>query len=373
MRIVIAIDSFKGCLTSMEAGRAAAEGVRAALPDCLTVVLPVADGGEGMLDVLLTATCGQRITLRAHDPLMRLRDTSYGLSIDGRTAFIEMAAISGLPLLAPEERNPMSATTYGTGELIRDALERGCTRIIIGLGGSATCDAGVGMLQALGYRVVTENSRIVSIDASAAHPLLRSATFTAACDVRNPFFGPDGAARVFAPQKGAAPEMVEQLEAAMQHLAGVIRRTTGHDISTLARAGAAGGMGGTLHAFFGAQLKPGIELLLETLRFDRQIKEADLVITGEGKADRQTLMGKVPMGILQAARRQHIPVALIAGQVEDNALLEQAGFRTVCSIHPAGLPLEQAMRPETATENIRRTVRQLLKQPSDNLRLDKNP
>ena len=219
-KIVIAIDSFKGCLTSAEAGEAAAQGVHAACPECQTIVLPVADGGEGMLDVLLAASNGKRITVRAHDPLMQPCDASYGISGDGNTAFVEMAAISGLPLVPADKRNPMKTTTFGTGELIHDALERGCLRFVIGLGGSATNDAGLGMLQALGFRFFDKEghevgsmekgialcgallSEISSIDSSSAHPALKKACFTTACDVRNPFFGPNGAAHVFAPGYG---------------------------------------------------------------------------------------------------------------------------------------------------------------------------
>lgn len=376
-KIVIALDSFKGCLTSAEAGKAAAEGVHAACPGCRTVVLPVADGGEGMLDVLLAAGNGKRITVRAHDPLMRVRNASYGISGDGNTAFIEMAAISGLPLVTADERNPMRTTTFGTGELIRDALERGCTRFVIGLGGSATNDAGLGMLQALGFRFSDKDGRevgntekgialcgsllsgISSIDSSSTHPALRKACFTAACDVHNPFFGAHGAAHVFAPQKGADEDMVKELDAAMRHLSDAILRTTGKDISTYPGAGAAGGMGGGLHAFLDARLKPGIELLLETLDFAEKIKDADLIITGEGKSDRQTLMGKVPSGILQEARRQHIPVILLAGAIEDTKILNEAGFRGVFSITPSPISLEQAIQPEFAQDNIRRTVEQI--------------
>ena len=376
-KIVIAIDSFKGCLTSAEAGEAAAQGVHAACPECRTIVLPVADGGEGMLDVLLAASNGKRITVRAHDPLMQPCDANYGISGDGNTAFIEMAAISGLPLVPADKRNPMKTTTFGTGELIRDALERGCLRFIIGLGGSATNDAGLGMLQALGFRFFDKEghevgsmkkgialcgallSAISSIDSSSAHPALKKTCFTAACDVRNPFFGPNGAAHIFAPQKGADADMVKELDVAMQHLSDVIFRTTGKDVSLHPGAGAAGGMGGSLHAFLDAQLKPGIELLLETLDFAEKIKDADLIITGEGKSDRQTLMGKVPSGILQEARRQHIPVILLAGAIEDAGILNAAGFRGVFSITPSPVSLEQAMQPKFAQENIRRTVEQI--------------
>lgn len=369
-KAVLAIDSFKGCLTSVEAEAAAAQGVHAALPECEVISIPVADGGEGMLDVLIAATHGKSISVQAHGPLMELRETRYGISGDGQTAFIEMAAISGLPLVAPEKRNPMQTTTFGTGELIRDALQRGCRHFIIGLGGSATNDAGLGMLRALGFRFPDKTGnvsgyggqmmgKVDSIDTSSVHPLLSGCTFTAACDVRNPFYGTDGAAYVFAPQKGADAAMIEALDAGMRHLAAVIFRTTGKDISSCPGAGAAGGMGGSLSAFLNAELKPGIQLLLEMQNFAEQIKDADLIITGEGKSDRQTVMGKVPYGILTEARKQHIPVVLIAGGIEDTDILTRAGFHGIFSITPSPVTLEQAMQPEFACMNIRRTVEQI--------------
>lgn len=369
-KAVLAIDTFKGCLTSAEAEAAAAEGVHAALPECEVIRIPVADGGEGMLDVLIAATHGKSISVQAHGPLMELCEARYGISGDGQTAFIEMAAISGLPLVAPEKRNPMQTTTFGTGELIRDALQRGCRHFIIGLGGSATNDAGLGMLRALGFRFPDKTGnvsgyggqmmgKVDSIDTSSVHPLLSGCTFTAACDVRNPFYGTNGAAYVFAPQKGADAAMIEALDAGMRHLAAVIFRTTGKDISSCPGAGAAGGMGGSLSAFLNAELKPGIQLLLEMQNFAEQIKDADLIITGEGKSDRQTVMGKVPYGILTEARKQHIPVVLIAGGIEDTDILTRAGFHGIFSITPSPVVLEQAMQPEFARMNIRRTVEQI--------------
>lgn len=373
-KVILAIDSFKGCLSSKEAETAAAQGIRHVFPTCETICLPVADGGEGMQRVLTEALNGQEIRLSAHDPLMQMRQTAYGLSGDGTTAFIEMAAISGLPLVPLRQRNPSLTTTYGTGELIKDALNRGCRRFVIGLGGSATNDAGLGMLQALGFRFRDrygnelgkaqpmcgqQLSEIAFIDSSTALPALREARFTAACDVCNPFFGPEGAACVFAPQKGADPEMVAALDKGLQHLAQVIRQTTGRDIATLPGAGAAGGMGGTLSALLNAELKPGIDLLLDLTDFDKLIEGADLIITGEGKSDRQTMMGKVPSGILKRARRQGIPVILVSGSIEDADILNQAGFRAAFSITPAPMSLEEAMRPSTACQNIMQTVEQI--------------
>lgn len=369
-KVVIAIDSFKGCLTSEEAGNAVMKGVKAIFPDCETLLFPVADGGEGMLDILVSATKGKYRTLPAHGPLMEPMQGRYGISGDGQTALVEMAAVSGLPLVPEEKRNPMLTTTYGTGELIRDALEQGCRRFIVGIGGSATNDAGLGMLQALGFRFRDKQgnllgtggrilSQVASIDTSAVHPALKGARFTIACDVHNPFCGPDGAAYVFAPQKGADAGMVKELDAGMQALALVIRSATGKDISDVPGAGAAGGMGGGFLAFLNAGLKPGIRLMLDALDFGEKIKGADLVFTGEGRADRQTAMGKVPFGVLEEARKQHIPVIVLAGCIEDTEQMNRAGFQGVFSITPGPVSLEKAMEPEFAGENIRRLVTQI--------------
>ena len=372
-KIIIAIDSFKGCLTSKEAGQAAANGVKAIFPSCEVICLPVADGGEGMVEVLVEATKGKMVEVEAHDPLMNLHHTHYGISGDGTTAFIEMASISGLTLVPLEQRNPMLTTTYGTGELIRDALEHGCCNFIIGIGGSATNDAGLGMLQALGYVLKDEDgkelgvanghimSQVAFIDTDTVNPLLKQARFTVACDVNNPFYGIQGAAYIYAPQKGADEEMVRTLDKGMRHIAEVYQQATGREISHIPGAGAAGGMGGCLHAFFNTELKPGIKLILEALNFADQIKDADLILTGEGKADQQTVMGKVPYGVLEEALKQQIPVILIAGSVSDVHELNKAGFTGVFSITPSPLSLEQAMLPDFTRSNIQRTVEQIVR------------
>lgn len=369
-KVVIAIDSFKGCLTSEEAGKAAVKGVKTVFPACETLLFPVADGGEGMSDVLVSATNGKYRTIAVHGPLMEPVQGRYGISGDGQTALIEMATASGLPLVPLEKRNPMLTTTFGTGELIRDALAQGCRRFIVGLGGSATNDAGSGMLQALGFRFLDKEGKtlgmggkilpeIASIDTSAVLPALRDARFTIACDVHNPFCGPDGAAYVFARQKGADTDMIKKLDAGMQAFARTIHTVTGKDISTCPGAGAAGGMGGGFLAFLNAELKTGIRLILDMLRFGERIKGADLIFTGEGRADRQTAMGKVPFGILQEARKQHIPVILLAGSIEETDQLNQAGFQGVFSITPGPISLEKAMEPAFAEANIRRLVTQI--------------
>lgn len=370
MKIVLAIDSFKGCLSSEEAETVAAEGIKTLFPHCYTVCIPIADGGEGMLNVVIKTTKGHYHNLDAHNPLMEVIKTEYGICGDEQTAVIEMATISGLPLIPKENQNPMLTTSYGTGELIKDALDKGFRKFIIGIGGSATNDAGMGMLQALGFHFLNKEGKTVgfggkemmnvaTIDRTFIHPALKDAHFTVACDVRNPFCGIEGAAHVFARQKGADDAMIEELDKGMHSLAKVIYRVTGKDISNTPGAGAAGGMGGGLLAFLNAELKPGAELLLEATRFQEEISGADWIITGEGKVDRQTLQGKVPYSILKAAQAQNIPVIVIAGSIEDRQELNRAGFKGVFSIAPGPITLDKAMEPEFAKENIKRLVEQL--------------
>lgn len=370
-KIVLAIDSFKGSLTSAEAEAAAREGIRQVYPQAEILCIPIADGGEGMLEALSTLG-GREVHLRVQGPLDEKVEARYLISTDEQTAYIEMASASGLTLLSEEQRNPMLTTSRGTGELMRDALDRGCRRLIIGLGGSATNDGGMGMLSALGVRFLNrqgqelegrgrELAEVDKIDTSLVHPALQATTCIAACDVRNPFYGPDGAAYIFAPQKGATPDMVRLLDEGLRHLAERYRQTTGRDIDTLPGSGAAGGLGGALAAFLNAKLRPGISLLLEANDFQQKIKNADLIITGEGRADRQTLMGKVPAGVLHEACQAGIPVVLIAGQIQDEEILHSAGFSQVCATTPLNIPLSTAMRKDVAKKNIRQTIENLLK------------
>ena len=366
-KIVLAIDSFKGCLSSKEIEQCIAEEIHRILPSCQTVCIPIADGGEGMLDTLIEATQGTFVSTQAHDPLMRIRPVRYGILGDQRTAIIEMAEINGLTTLSPIERNPMKTSTYGTGELIKDALEKGFRRFIIGIGGSATNDAGMGMMQAFGTHLYDKQGnelgqggkimeQIARIDLNHLHPALKEATFIVACDVQNPFCGPQGAAYVFARQKGASEEQIRQLDEGMRHLALLIERDFSYNINKVKGAGAAGGLGGAFATFLQAHLQSGIDLLLDAVDFDRKITNADWIITGEGKADRQTAEGKVPAGVLKRAKKANIPVMLIAGKVEDKACLKQMGFARIVQVSPDNLPLEKAMRPEVTRENIRRAI-----------------
>ena len=366
-KIVLAIDSFKGCLSSKEIEQCIAEEIHRILPSCQTVCIPIADGGEGMLDTLIEATQGTFVSTQAHDPLMRIRPARYGILGDQRTAIIEMAEINGLTTLSPIERNPMKTSTYGTGELIKDALEKEFRRFIIGIGGSATNDAGMGMIQALGAHLYDKQGnelgqggkimeQIARIDLNHLHPALKEATFIVACDVQNPFCGPQGAAYVFARQKGASEEQIRQLDEGMRHLALLIERDFSYNINKVKGSGASGGLGGAFATFLQAHLQSGIGLLLDAVDFDRKITNADWIITGEGKADRQTAEGKVPAGVLKRAKKANIPVMLIAGKVEDKACLKQMGFSRIVQISPDTLPLEEAMRPEVTRENIRRAI-----------------
>ena len=370
MKVIIAIDSFKGSLTSREAGEAVRQGILQIHPDWDTDIITIADGGEGMLNVMLEATGGKSITVEAHDPLMQRALATYGISADGTTAFIEMANISGLPLVPTEQRNPMKTTTYGTGELIRDALEKGCTQFIIGIGGSASNDAGTGMLQALGFRFLNHERKplglggeilqeIAFIDDSEKHSLLKNAHFIVACDVKNPFYGPEGAAHVFARQKGADDNMIAQLDEGMRSFAHLIQKETGKDIANEPGSGAAGGMGGGLMAFLDAELQSGADLLLDICQFNKRIADTNLIITGEGRIDRQSLMGKIPGKILQRGQANHIPVIAIAGCVEDKDLLLKAGFKGVYATKPEDMALEEAMKREVAIDNIRNTVKRI--------------
>ena len=348
MKIVVAIDSFKGCLTSKEANQAAAEGIRNNWPDAEVVQVPVSDGGEGFMEAFHAAIGGDLVELMVRDPLMRPISAQYLLN--GQLAVIEIAQASGLTLLTREERNPMVATSYGTGQLVADAVRRGAEHIIVGLGGSATSDAGIGMLRAL-------------IDNFAKHgewddiEELKHIRFTIASDVKNPLCGVNGAAHVFAPQKGASPEMVLQLDNRARKFADVSAKHFGYDRSEQEGAGAAGGLGYALLQYMNADCKPGIELLLDTIRFREIVKDANLVITGEGSADRQTLMGKLPMGILKQS--DHVPVCLIAGRISDKQELLDAGFTYVKCINPEGISLEEAMRKKVASQNIIDTVRKI--------------
>lgn len=371
-KIVVASDSFKGSITSSEVAECAALAIHKVFPECEVVKIPVGDGGEGTVETLITAMHGKMVDCIVHDPLMRPIEVTYGISGDEKTAVIEMATASGLTLVPPAERNPLLTTTYGTGEMIKDALNLGCRNFLLGIGGSATNDAGTGMLQALGFRFLDKDgevlglggemlSRICSIDDSDVLPSLRETSFTVACDVNNPFYGEKGAAYVFARQKGADDTMIRLLDDGLRNFATVIKKTGREEIDEIPGAGAAGGLGGGCVAFLKAKLKPGIEMVLDTLHFEERIQGADLIITGEGKLDKQTCMGKTPFGVLQAAQKQNIPVIVLGGSVEETEALIKAGFLAVLPLLPYPVSLEQAMDKDFTSDNIMRAVEQQLR------------
>ncbi|MBR4299655.1 MAG: glycerate kinase [Bacteroidales bacterium] len=376
-KIVIASDSFKGSLSSAQVADAAALGIMESIPGCIVDKICIADGGEGTAAVLTEALNGQSRQIEVHDPLGRPVKAVYGIINDSRnpvTAVMDMAQASGLTHLDPSERNPMLTSTYGTGEMIADALKRGCRRFLMGIGGSATNDGGTGMLEALGYRFLdTEGNmirnccggilgKIADIDDRYALPELKDAEFIIACDVDSVFYGPEGAARIFAPQKGADQHMVGMLEEGMKSFAGVVKEKYGTDLSSFKGSGAAGGLGGAFLAFLNASLKKGIDMVLDNVRFDQRILGADMVITGEGRIDSQTSKGKAVSGVLARASRAGIPVVAICGicDLQDKSI---DGFKAILPISPRpsdDIGLSAAMDSSTAFENVRKTVSTML-------------
>jgi glycerate kinase len=333
MRIVIAPNAFKGSLSALDAAEAIAEGIRAAAADADLVLVPIADGGDGTVEALVAATKGERRTLQVRGPLGAPVEADYGLIDAGSTAVIEMAKAAGLALVPPAKRDPRITSTYGVGELLQRAYEEGARHFIVGIGGSATNDGGAGMAQALGYHLLDENGhelppgglalkRLARIHVGGVHANWKEAEVDVACDVTNPLTGPSGASAVYGPQKGATPEMVVELDAALKHFAEIVRRDLGVDVEQLPGAGAAGGLGAGLVAFTGARLRPGAEMVMEAVRLDERLVGAHLVITGEGRLDSQTArFGKGPAAVARHARQAGIPVVAIGGSVADETEL----------------------------------------------------
>jgi glycerate kinase len=371
MKIVIAPDSFKGSLSAVEAARAIERGIKKAFPEADTLCLPVADGGEGTLDTLVAATFGQKIPVFVTGPLGQKVEAEYGILGDGETCVIEMAKASGIPLIPREELNPLKATTFGTGELIKQALDDGFTSFILALGGSATNDGGAGMLQALGLSVLDEQgnqistggaelTNISSIDLSDFDERIQDCQFLIASDVENPLIGPHGASHVFGPQKGATPEMALRLDACLAHWADEVEKVTGVHLHDLPGAGAAGGIGGAFQAFFPSRMKRGIDVVIEYTGLLTALEGADLVITGEGQVDFQTASGKTPMGVAQAALLKNIPTIIIAGSVGNGIeALYQYGVVSAHSIINKPMELKEAM--ETAGELLEKSAEQVVR------------
>ncbi len=355
MKIVIAPQGFKGNLTALEVARAIEAGVKRILPDAATVLKPMADGGEGTVQALVDATGGELMATEVTGPLQERVNAHWGILSDKTTAVIEMASASGLPLVPPEKRNPFVTTTYGTGELICAALDHGCRKLIIGVGGSATNDGGAGMAQALGARFFDADdkelpfggaalAKLARIDTAKMDPRLADFEVTLASDVNNPLCGPRGASAIYGPQKGATPEMVKQLDAALGHYADVIKRDLDIDLREVPGAGAAGGLGLGLMVFLKAKMVPGIDVVIRATNLVADLKGAELVFTAEGRIDCQSAMGKVPTGVALAAKKFGATVIALAGEVADDCrVVFDQGIDAVLSIAPGPITLEQSM------------------------------
>ncbi|MCD9557322.1 glycerate kinase [Photobacterium carnosum] len=369
MKIIIAPDSYKESLTAMEVATAIEAGFRQVMPDAEYIKLPMADGGEGTVQSLVDASNGTIIEHQVTGPLGEQVPAFFGLMGDGKTAVIEMAAASGLQLVSPDLRNPMLTTSYGTGELILAALDYGVKHIIIGIGGSATNDGGIGMAQALGVQLLDNKgqalgfggqalAQLASIDITTVDPRLAHIKLEVACDVNNPLCGEKGASHIFGPQKGATPAMVAELDQHLAHYAAIIKRDLAIDVKDMAGAGAAGGMGAALLGLFNAQLRSGIEIVIDAVHLGDIIKDADLVITGEGRIDSQTIHGKTPIGVARTAKKYHKPVIGIAGCLsQDCGVVYDHGIDAVFSVVPAAMSLEHAFN--NAAVNVELTARNI--------------
>ncbi|QLZ58624.1 glycerate kinase [Citrobacter freundii] len=367
MKIVIAPDSYKESLSALEVATAIEQGFREIWPDADYVKIPVADGGEGTVEAMVAATAGRLVHVDVTGPLGSSVQAFYGLSGDARSAFIEMAAASGLALVPLDSRDPLKTTSRGTGELIRHALDAGVEHIVIGIGGSATNDGGAGMVQALGARLLDAQNNDIAhggvglealarIDISQLDARLAACQIEVACDVTNRLTGKEGASAVFGPQKGATPEVVARLDRALTHYAQLISRDLDVNVLELAGGGAAGGMGAALYAFCGAQLRSGIEIVTDALHLDAWVADADLVVTGEGRIDSQTIHGKVPVGVANVAKRYNKPVIGIAGSLTpDVGIVHDHGIDAVFSVIYTICTLEDALK--NAKENVRMTAR----------------
>ncbi|MBP1756205.1 MAG: hypothetical protein H6Q59_2603 [Firmicutes bacterium] len=372
MKIVVAIDSLKGSLSSMEAGLSIKEGILRVC-DAEVIVKPLADGGEGTVDALLTGIGGKEINITVTGPLGQKLPCKYGILEDNRTAVLEMAAAAGISLVPKEALNPLNTTTYGVGEMINDAIQRGCRKFIIGIGGSATNDGGIGMLQALGYEFVDadhvpvgpagrELSKIKGIRTDGALKELKECSFQIACDVTNPLFGPNGASHVFGPQKGATPEIVEILDSGLQSFAEVVKTTLGKDTAAVPGTGAAGGLGYAFLTFLNSTLESGISIILKEIKLEDDIRDADFVITGEGKLDFQTAMGKAPIGVAKLAKKyQKKVIAFAGGTTKDAIRCNDEGIDAFFSILSLPMTVEEAMENSTAKSNLISTTVQVFR------------
>ena len=383
MKIVIAPDSFKGSLTAVEVSDAIEQGIREIFPESEIVKIPMADGGDGTAHCLVNATGGKILIEKVTGPLGDEVLASYGILGDKKTAVIEMAEASGLTLVPENRRNPLVTTTYGTGQLIKFALDQGCRKMIIGIGGSATNDGGTGMVQALGAKLLDKDGeeigfgggelkKVFRIDTKYLDNRLSETKVLVASDVSNPLCGPQGASRIYGPQKGATPEVIEELDESLAYFAGIIKRDLNKDVKDIPGAGAAGGLGASLMAFLNAELRPGIEIIIEIVKLEQAIKGADLVITGEGKIDSQTIYGKAPIGVAKIAKKYHIPVIAVAAIIGNDAdIVYQYGINTLLKISepPMNLNESKAKKYRLIKKTIKNSKIEILKKITMNYRV----
>ena len=371
-KIVIASDSFKGSLSSQEVADAFEKGVRDIIEECNIVKVAIADGGEGSVDALTTSLKGEYVYVEVNDPLGRRIKAKYGFIESKKTAIIEAAAACGLTLLNENERNPMLTSTFGVGEIIKDAINRGSKKLIIGIGGTSTNDAGTGMLQALGYNFYNiegkplngngKNLKNISYFTDIkANKSLKEIEILVACDVTNPLYGENGAAYIYAAQKGANKEMIKNLDNGLRNFATIVNKYNKSDFSFIPGAGAAGGLGFTLKSLLNAKLVRGIDIILELIDFDSIIKDSDIIVTGEGKIDSQSLMGKTPSGILNYGLRNNIPVIAICGKIDWSDNLKKSNFKEIIQINPDTISFKDAINTTTAKNNIRLVAQEITK------------
>lgn len=371
MKIVISIDSLKGSLTSIEAANAIKKGILSVDNKSDVVIMPLADGGEGTVEALVQGMNGEEKVITVTGPINEKVNATYGILKETNTAIIEMAQASGLPLVPAELRNPLNTTTYGVGEIIKEAIEKGCRNFIVGIGGSATNDCGVGMLQALGFEFYDENDNLVGVGGKVLNQIKRISTdnklkeldecnFKIACDVNNPLYGENGAAYIYGPQKGATEEIVKELDKGLKNFAEVVKKDLGKDIAHIEGAGAAGGLGFGFLGFLNSKLESGIKIILDEIKLEEVVKDADIVITGEGRLDNQTAMGKAPIGVAKLAKKHGAKVIAIAGCTTPDAVkCNEEGIDAYFSIVNKAMTVDEAMKKENATQNMIETTIQI--------------
>lgn len=371
MKIVISIDSLKGSLTSIEAANAIKKGILSVDNKSDVIIMPLADGGEGTVEALVQGMNGEEKVISVTGPINEKVNATYGILKETNTAIIEMAQASGLPLVPAELRNPLNTTTYGVGEIIKEAIEKGCRNFIVGIGGSATNDCGVGMLQALGFEFYDENDNLVGLGGKVLNQIKRIKTdnklkeldecnFKIACDVNNPLYGENGAAYIYGPQKGATEEIVKELDKGLKNFAEVVKDDLGKDIAHIGGAGAAGGLGFGFLGFLNSKLESGIKIILDEIKLEEVVKDADIVITGEGRLDNQTAMGKAPIGVAKLAKKHGAKVIAIAGCTTPYAVkCNEEGIDAYFSIVNKAMTIDEAMKKENATQNMIETTIQI--------------